>query len=128
MSGKEIFSAHFRHRKIDEHINNLRREHEALMGHFDKTPDIEKKREILRRQKQILDAQMLFVLTKVHELELMELKNALKELPSREEFNAIKSYATKSEEKVRKTLEPIKKIYDQYAVNTKRMEKYGFIG
>lgn len=129
MSGDEIFSADFRRAKIDEHLNWLKKEHNALMDYFDKTPDLEKKREILRRQTQILDAQMLFVLTKVHELELTGLKDALKELPSREEFNAVKAHVTKSEENVRSTLEPIKNIYDQYfAENKKRMEESGFIG
>lgn len=127
MKGDEILSKEFRLAKIDEHYNGLKKEHDAIMDYFDKTSDLEKKREILRRQKQILDAMMLYTLIHAHELELIDLKDALKQLPNTEEFNALKSYLTKGKE-ILEEVEPIKKLYADYQENTKRMEDYGFIG
>jgi regulator of sigma D len=127
MKGDEILSSEFRWTIIEEYSNGLLNEYGRLMKRVEQTSDIEKQREIFQRLRQIQDIWMLYILIRVHELELRDLKTALTKLPSTGEFQAFKTYLTEGKELL-KQLEPIKKLYAKYAEDTKRVEEYRHIG
>jgi hypothetical protein len=79
--------------------------------------------ELMRRMVNIQNFVFLFNSVKAMNYSVIDLENAILKLPNRAEFDEVKGQVGMHETKIKDTLEPIKKLYEEYEEREKRGEE-----
>lgn len=109
---------------INDFDSNLTNDIAKLKSEIEKETDVQRQYQLYKHLGIFQNFKALFLTVGISFESIIDIKDAIDRLPKKDEFEDVKKKLQSTDEKIKSTLEPIKKLYDQYQESEKRVGDY----